>query len=365
MADDWLGISSTELDSLCGEEEEFLLAYALAGEGVWHHEANEVHWFVLDLGQTYTIKKVRGRSNAPSDPIDVNIYIDNNNPPTTLCEETITTWQDTADFVEITLTSEGTGRYIKVEIANTESFYGHIEWGDPRSPFTIFDVYGDIAAGGVEHTHSASDTHAISDSLAVAATFNVTASDTLTTGDALSKAALTMPVTAGPDTLAMSDVLTNAELIMPVTAADTLSMSDALTLAELIIKATAADTLAMSDVLTSVVATFNVNLADTLAMSDASPLAAATYNVALDDTLNMSDNVIAAAAYAVALADTLAISDNVLSGWVFYVAVADTLGITDSLTVEMFEAAVKAIRKKRAIAGFKPARVSKVGRVGL
>jgi len=365
LADDWLGISSTELDSFCGERAGNELADALDGLDFWAHETDHTHWFVIDLGQTYTIKKVRGRSALNGDPTDVNIYIDDDNPPTTLCEEGITTWQGTTSWVEITLTTEGTGRYIKVEIEDWEAAGSWMQFGRYLGSFTIFDAYGAVKAGGEEHTASASDTLAITDSLAAAATFNVTAADTHTSGDALTNAALTMPVTAGPDTLAISDVLTNAELIIRTTAADTLSMSDALTLAELIIKATATDTLAMSDVLTSVVATFNVNLADTLAMSDASPLAAATYNVALDDTLNMSDNVIAAAAYAVALADTLAISDDLLAGTAFYVAVADTLGITDSLTVEYIAAAVKAIRKKRAIAGFKPARVSKVGRVGL
>ena len=144
-ADDWLGISSAELDSYCGQEFFCTLASALDGTGYWDHNENEVHWFVLDLGQSYDISKVRSRSETADDPTDVNIYIDDSNPPTTLCEEGITTWQDTSNWVEITLTTPGTGRYIKVEIEDTEDFQNQIRYGDVTSPFTIFDAYGDVA----------------------------------------------------------------------------------------------------------------------------------------------------------------------------------------------------------------------------
>jgi hypothetical protein len=148
-ADDWLGISSAQYDSHCGSGGGHTVAKALDGEDMWVHEADETHWFILDLGTTYTIKKVKGRSNHFADPIDVNIYIDNNNPPTTLCEEGITTWQDTSEseWVWITLTTEGTGRYIKVEIEDTEKLSRYIHFGTFPSPFfNIFDAYGDVAA---------------------------------------------------------------------------------------------------------------------------------------------------------------------------------------------------------------------------
>jgi len=145
-------------------------------------------------------------------------------------------------------------------------------------------------------------------------------------------------------------------------ASDTLTISDSLAALK-VLHYSASDTLTVSDSLGAVMQ-FNVALADTLNINDSLAVAAA-YNIALADTLAISDNLEAAATYAVALADTLAISDDLLAGTAFYVAVADTLGITDSLTVEYIIAAVKAIRKKRAIAGFKPARVSKVGRIGL
>jgi len=147
MADHWLEISSTELDSFCGEEDPIgPLADALDGIDWWLHFGDEIHWFVIDLGQTYTITRVKGRSNDVLDPIDVNIYIDDNNPPTTLCEEGITTWKDTDEWVEIILTTPGTGRYIKVEIEDTEDIDRIIGFGEEAVPFTIFDAYGDVVA---------------------------------------------------------------------------------------------------------------------------------------------------------------------------------------------------------------------------
>ena len=148
MADDWLGISSDELDSYCGYTYTYTLEKALDGTGEWYHGVAGVHWFVLDLGETYTIKKVKGRCDAEMyQPTDVNIYIDDNNPPTTLCEEGISTFKDTRDWVEITLTTPGTGRYLKVEIEGTEyGSPGPLDWGAYPDYFTIFDAYGDIAA---------------------------------------------------------------------------------------------------------------------------------------------------------------------------------------------------------------------------
>ena len=148
MADHWLGISSAEYDSHCGDSYGYTLKEALDGTDEWYHAVNAVHWFVLDLGETYTIKKVRGRSDTSGyNPTDVNIYIDNNNPPTTLCEEGISTFKDTRDWVEITLTTPGTGRYLKVEIEATEyATPGAIDWGTYPDYLTIFDAYGDVSA---------------------------------------------------------------------------------------------------------------------------------------------------------------------------------------------------------------------------
>lgn len=140
--DAWLEIGSSVLDSYCGSSYGQTLEPALDGTNYWYHVVDETHWFILDLVDTYVIKKVRGRSKGVGDPTDVNIYIDDSKPPTTLCKEGISTWTNTEEWIEITLDTEGTGRYIKVEIEDTESGNRYIHWGMASNFVTIFDVYG-------------------------------------------------------------------------------------------------------------------------------------------------------------------------------------------------------------------------------
>lgn len=140
MAADWIGISSTHYNSHCGDSGGHLLTEALDGEGSWDHWAQEVHWFVLDLTETYTITKVRGRSYTAGDPIDIDIYVSDDTENWGIAVKTgISTWQDTVEWVEIA-TTEKDGRYIKVVINATE--YGvadEISWGIA----SIFDAYGE------------------------------------------------------------------------------------------------------------------------------------------------------------------------------------------------------------------------------
>lgn len=140
---DWLGITSANYDSSCGSSSGFTVSTALDGTTYWYHTTNETHWFIIDLGASYTITKVKSRSNSDSDPIDVNIYVSNSKVDWGDAVATgITTWRDTSDFVEIN-TTEKTGRYIEVEIISTEHSLHRLRFGKGAAPyFTIFDVYG-------------------------------------------------------------------------------------------------------------------------------------------------------------------------------------------------------------------------------
>ncbi len=66
MPDGWLGINSSHLhDYCCG----WGLEKALDGEDLWYiqgfsGEPLPPHWFILDLGESTGIKKVRGRSRT-------------------------------------------------------------------------------------------------------------------------------------------------------------------------------------------------------------------------------------------------------------------------------------------------------------
>ncbi len=150
-ADGWLGINSSHLHSFCfgwGLED------ALDGEDFWnipiYHGEFLPHWFILDLGESIAIKKVRGRSRTTLDPISVDIYVSDDLESWGMAVATgITTWQDTSSWVEID-TIDKIGRYIKVEVTATEYDHGdhYMEWGEndePEDHITIFDAYaGDV-----------------------------------------------------------------------------------------------------------------------------------------------------------------------------------------------------------------------------
>ncbi len=52
----------------------------------------------------------------------------------------ISVWEDASTYVEVNTTIK-TGRYVKIEVTDTESPFNSLRWGvSPSSP--IFDVYG-------------------------------------------------------------------------------------------------------------------------------------------------------------------------------------------------------------------------------
>lgn len=149
MADAWLDISSAEYDSHCGDTPTESLSEALDGTDAWKHSVDEEHWFILDLGQTYTIKKVRGRSESADDPTLVDVYVSDSKVDWgAAVAADIATWQDINTWVEIDSTDKD-GRYVKVVIKDTEDPTNDIRWGPISGGFKIFDVYGDVAAGGI------------------------------------------------------------------------------------------------------------------------------------------------------------------------------------------------------------------------
>lgn len=185
MAADWIGITSTHIDSACHlGEVNHLLAEALDAEDYWYHTANETHWFIIDLGSTYTITKVRGRSIKEYDPIDVSIYVsDDKEAFGDAVATNITTWQDTIEWQEVA-TTEKNGRYVKVEILDTEDANRALTFGRAGGQGTnIFDVFGEVAA--VAHTHSASDTLSLSDAVAYKQDHVQALADTLTMSDSV------------------------------------------------------------------------------------------------------------------------------------------------------------------------------------
>jgi len=127
-SDAWLGISGSELIATCDDAGTGnRLIDALNGTTYWYDPTAHNHWFVLDLGANYTIKKFRGRSDENFDPVTVDIYIsiDNVTWGSTVAGG-INTWQDTTSWVEVDSTDKK-GRYIKCWINSTEPVsYTHL-----------------------------------------------------------------------------------------------------------------------------------------------------------------------------------------------------------------------------------------------
>lgn len=146
MAEDWIGISSAEYDSHCGDDGSAAdIEDALDGNGKWEHTTlGADHWFILDLGQSYTITKLRGRSNYDSDPTDIDIYVSETNGVWGDAVATaVSTWQDTESWVEVDTTDKA-GRYVYIYVNSTEHAADSLTWGKFSTPFmTIIDVYGE------------------------------------------------------------------------------------------------------------------------------------------------------------------------------------------------------------------------------
>lgn len=165
MAPDWLGITSSNIDSDCGcGETGETLADCIDGLADWDCNTPHCHWFILDLGQSYTITKVRGRSHGGRDPTNLDIWVsdDKENWGDPVAED-ITTWQDTTEWQEVE-TTEKEGRYVKVQINSCETSLNYFEWNG-TTPQTMIDVYGEVGGAGPE-THTPSDTAKASDSIA-------------------------------------------------------------------------------------------------------------------------------------------------------------------------------------------------------
>lgn len=127
----------------CGEEVGSTLADALDGLDFWLHIVDHTHRFDLDLGASYNISKVRGRSLTARDPTDVTIWVsDDPNDWGAAVKAGIATWKDTLDWVEIDTTPK-IGRYMSIRIYQTENVDDHIQWGKVLgAKMTIFDAYG-------------------------------------------------------------------------------------------------------------------------------------------------------------------------------------------------------------------------------
>ena len=165
--------------------------------------------------------------------------------------------------------------------------------------------------------------------------------------------------TTGQDlTQDLSDTLTLSESLKHDVG---VNLSDTLTLAESLaadISMVLSDSLGMSESISTQV---GVQLTESLGLSE-SLATALGLNVELSDTLTLSEALDTAAEYYVDLADSLILSESLASDIQMYLQ--ETLGLSESISVDLTKAIIEKIRK-RYISGLKPARVNKVGRIGV
>jgi len=137
----WLGIDSSYLDSVSGGDG---LPDALDAGGAWMTDfSGGDPWFVLDLGVTYDVQQVRGRSNSDSDPTSVDMYVSTNGVDWGAAVASgINTWVDTVAWQTVDNTDKE-GRYVKFVITNAEQAPDLLNWGD-TAPDPIIDLYGEI-----------------------------------------------------------------------------------------------------------------------------------------------------------------------------------------------------------------------------
>jgi len=139
----WFGVTSGNLIKHCGDTGAYTLAKALDGIDHWYHAVSEIHWFIIDLGKSCTISKMRGRSLSVMDPTRVALYTFQTPAEHEVLVGMTDAWRDTSAWVEVP-TKPKIGRYIRVEIQQTEEPRDYIAFGSHTSPFTIFDVFTDV-----------------------------------------------------------------------------------------------------------------------------------------------------------------------------------------------------------------------------
>lgn len=129
----WLDIDSSNYESHCDNESGKTPQEMLDGTDQWWHIHNSVHNLVVDLGSSQLVTKIRTKSNGTfgSIPNDVDIFVsDDTGDFGTAVETGIDISSDPTDvFTERILTTQSTGRYIKIQINTTSHGSNILAWG--------------------------------------------------------------------------------------------------------------------------------------------------------------------------------------------------------------------------------------------
>ncbi len=129
----WEDIDSSNHESDCGSNAPNTPQAMLDGTNAWFHITNEVHNLVIDLNSSKLVTKIRTKSNgvAGNLPNDVDIFVSDNLGDFGVAVETgIDISSDSPNvWTERILTTQKTGRYIKIQINTTSSANNFLGWG--------------------------------------------------------------------------------------------------------------------------------------------------------------------------------------------------------------------------------------------
>ena len=140
-ADDWH--TPTAINDKCGENvSEQYWAVNMIDENTgtyWYHDVSEEHWIIFDMGETYTVKKVRVYHvpyNTGNEPKEVFVSDNTESWGASVGASTANYWSDAEGWDEIDTTDKD-GRYIKLTTTKVDDI---MHWFE-------FDIYGDVSGG--------------------------------------------------------------------------------------------------------------------------------------------------------------------------------------------------------------------------
>ena len=138
----WLDIDSTEHHSNCGfTVPPFGTAQnMLNGVDMWGHAENHLHFLIIDLGSSVNVAKMRTKNigNAANDDIEVFVSDDLGDFGTAVMTGIDLTGESASDWTERILTTQKSGRYVKLTM-NTDQINNFLGWGaDDRKVLDFF-----------------------------------------------------------------------------------------------------------------------------------------------------------------------------------------------------------------------------------
>jgi hypothetical protein len=351
----WWEVTSARYDSDCSDNLGSTCTEALDGTDMWVHNEDETHWLILDLGKPYNILKIRSRSDSLNDPTDVDVYVSSGNGNWgAAVASNITSWQDTEEFSPVDSTDKD-GRYIKIEIIDTEHGTDYLAYGQWPDSFTIFEIMVsdsntlqvDVSDGvtvGEDISTSVLEgvlTVNVSDGLTVGESVDLTAnplevsvSDGLTVEESISLTANPLEVSVNEDISIGEDITAGLVEEGELNVNDDLSISEEISLTATPLKISVSDGLTVGEDITvdRIMPDLTIDVNDGLTIAESIALTPNPLEIEVNDGLTIGESVtpaISTGDLSVSVADGLSVGE-----YIGEVLTPLEIDVTDGLTIE-------------------------------